>query len=127
MPWKRPKLLASRTTCRDFRPRYNSRRPDDRRVLGEAIVNFSALTASSPRRVRQSNEIAALRALHQFGRLSRAELARKLGLNRSSSGHIIAGLTSSGFVREVVEEQPERRSYARAGRPGIMLQLVPQA
>jgi predicted NBD/HSP70 family sugar kinase len=90
-------------------------------------VNFSALTASSPRRVRQSNEIAALRALHQYGRLSRADLARKLGLNRSSSGHIIAGLTSSGLVREVVEERPERRSYARAGRPGIMLQLVPQA
>jgi predicted NBD/HSP70 family sugar kinase len=96
-------------------------------VLGEATVNVSALTASSPRRVRQSNEIAALRALHQFGRLSRADLARKLGLNRSSSGHIIAGLTSSGLVREVVEERPERRSYARAGRPGILLQLVPQA
>jgi predicted NBD/HSP70 family sugar kinase len=95
--------------------------------LGEAHVNYPALIASSPRRVRQSNEIAALRALHQFGQLSRAELARKLGLNRSSSGHIIAGLTANGLVREVVEDRPDRPSYARAGRPGIMLQLVPNA
>jgi predicted NBD/HSP70 family sugar kinase len=90
-------------------------------------VNYPALIASSPRRVRQSNEIAALRALHQFGQLSRAELARKLGLNRSSSGHIIAGLTANGLVREVMEDRHGRASYARAGRPGIMLQLVPNA
>ncbi|KQT47609.1 ROK family transcriptional regulator [Aureimonas sp. Leaf454] len=90
-----------------------------------------ASIASSPRRVRQSNEVAALRALHQFGRLSRAELARKLKLNRSSSGHIIAGLTADGLVREVVREtpsdQPERAGPGRAGRPGILLQLVPEA
>lgn len=86
-----------------------------------------AAIASSPRRVRQSNEVAALRALHQFGRLSRAELARKLRLNRSSAGHIIAGLTASGLVREVTPDAAERPSYARAGRPGILLQLVPEA
>ena len=86
-----------------------------------------AAIASSPRRVRQSNEVAALRALHQFGRLSRAELARKLKLNRSSAGHIIAGLTASGLVREVMQEETEQPSYARAGRPGILLQLVSDA
>ncbi|KAB0677720.1 ROK family transcriptional regulator [Aureimonas leprariae] len=87
-----------------------------------------ASIASSPRRVRQSNEVAALRALLQFGSLSRAELARKLRLNRSSSGHIIAGLTADGLVREVAADaSPERPGRLRAGRPGILLQLVPEA
>ena len=80
-----------------------------------------------PRRTRQSNEVAALRALHRFGRMSRAELARKLHLNRSSSGHIIAGLTTDGLVREVVERGVERPLNGRVGRPGILLQLVPEA
>ena len=86
-----------------------------------------ASLASSPRRIRQNNEIAALRALHRAGRLSRAELARMLNLNRSSSGHIIAELTTAGLVREVADERPERPSYGRAGRPGVMLELVPDA
>ena len=90
-------------------------------------MNDPALTATSPRRIRQSNEVAALRALHQFGRLSRAELARKLRLNRSSSGHIIAGLTADGLVREASEDPPGQPGHARAGRPGIMIELVPDA
>ncbi|MES0032318.1 ROK family transcriptional regulator [Mesorhizobium sp. M0040] len=90
-------------------------------------MNDPALTASSNRRIRQNNEVAALRALHQFGRLTRAELARKLRLNRSSSGHIIASLTADGLVREAIEDLPEQARYARAGRPGIMLELVPDA
>lgn len=86
-----------------------------------------ALTAISPSRLRQSNEAAVLRALHRFGRLSRAELARKLRLNRSSSGHIIAALLASGLVRETAEERPGRPAPPRAGRPGIMFELVPDA
>ena len=97
-------------------------------MLGmENYVNDPALTATSPRRIRQSNEVAALRALHQFGRLSRAELARKLRLNRSSSGHIIASLTADGLVREASEDPPGQPGHARAGRPGIMIELVPDA
>lgn len=85
------------------------------------------IVASSPKKIRQNNEIAALRALHRAGRLSRADLARIMKLNRSSSGHIIAELTADGLVREVEEEEPVRKSHARAGRPGVLLELVPQA
>ena len=85
------------------------------------------LLASSPRKIRQSNEIAALQALHRARRLSRADLARILNLNRSSSGHIITELTAAGLVREVREIRPERPNYTRAGRPGVMLELVPDA
>ena len=89
-------------------------------------MNETVLIANSPRGIRQRNEVAALRALHRYGRLSRAELARKLGLNRSSSGHIIADLTADGLVREVGESESVRANI-HAGRPGIMLELVPEA
>ncbi|KQQ80774.1 ROK family transcriptional regulator [Aureimonas sp. Leaf324] len=81
------------------------------------------------RRVRQGSEMAALRALHRFGRLSRADLARVLGLNRSSSGHIVAALTAEGLVREVADapDGAERAAKGRAGRPGILLELQPDA
>jgi hypothetical protein len=49
------------------------------------MSDFVSLS-SSPRRVRQANAVAALRAIFARRRLSRAELARQLGLNRSSSG-----------------------------------------
>lgn len=81
--------------------------------------------ASSPRRIRQRNELAVLHALHDHRRLSRADLARQLGLNRSSSGNIIAALLADGLVREV-DETPQRNE-ARAGRPGIQLELAPEA
>ena len=86
-----------------------------------------ASIASSPRRIRQSNEIAVLRALHEFRRLSRADLARHLRLNRSSSGHIIAGLMEEGLVRELEEPAEDLPGRRRAGRPGILLELVPEA
>ena len=86
------------------------------------MSDFVSLS-SSPRRVRQANAVAALRAIFARRRLSRAELARQLGLNRSSSGNIIAELTARGLVREVVAETPKP---ARAGRPGILLELVPE-
>lgn len=84
-----------------------------------------AQIASSPRHIRQSNELAVLRALHEHRRLSRADLARALGLNRSSSGNIIAGLLADGLVQEVSDDA--LRDPPRAGRPGILLELVPHA
>lgn len=90
-------------------------------------MNDFVSISSSPRRIRQSNERAALQALYRFRRLSRAELARKMGLNRSSSGSIIAELTASGLVREVQKDKAGCSRPARAGRPGILLELVPEA
>lgn len=50
-----------------------------------------------------------------------------MNLNRSSSGHIIAELTADGLVREVDEDEAVRRNHARAGRPSVLLELVPEA
>ncbi|WP_288077152.1 ROK family transcriptional regulator [Shinella sp.] len=89
------------------------------------MSDVGAIGAS--RATRQRNELAAMRALHRFRRLSRAELARFLGLNRSSSGHIVAGLTQEGLVREVGALAQARGLHAHAGRPGILIELVPEA
>ncbi|MFZ4215611.1 MarR family transcriptional regulator, partial [Pantoea endophytica] len=85
------------------------------------------LVSNTPRRARQGNELVALRALQRFGALSRAELARKMGLNRSSSGHILAELINSGLVREVSEDLKNTSAGVSRGRPGILLELVPEA
>ena len=99
-----------------------------RAKVGENIVPQSEPLKSAPRRLRKANAIAALRALHRFDRLSRADLARKMGLNRSSSGNIIAELAAAGFVREVFRgSKPKRSGHTRAGRPGTLLELVPEA
>lgn len=76
-----------------------------------------------PRLPDLPNERAALRALYEQGQLSRADLARSLGLNRSSSGHIIAGLLERGLVRETADQAPT----PGPGRPGILLDLIPEA
>lgn len=93
--------------------------------------------SSSPRRIRQGNVIAALRALFEHGRLSRAEIARHLGLNRSSSGHIVTELEASALVREVTADRSQHEANSGpgsgpgrrggAGRPGILLELDPGA
>jgi predicted NBD/HSP70 family sugar kinase len=97
--------------------------------MGRAPTEMSDFTSisSSPRRIRQANAVAALQAIFANERLSRADLARQLGLNRSSSGNIIAELTANGLVREVTGEMPKRSQPTRAGRPGILLELVPES
>ena len=55
-------------------------------------------SSSLPRFIRHNNMVAALQALFDHGKLSRADLARQLGLNRSSSGNIIAELLATSLV-----------------------------
>ena len=90
-------------------------------------MNDTVSIGSSPRRIRQNNIVAALQTIYAHRSLSRADLARKLGMNRSSSGEIVAELTEGGFVQESDESGKQRLEHSRAGRPGIMLELVPDA
>ena len=84
-----------------------------------------SISSSSPRKIRQNNVVAALQALFEHGCLSRAELARNLGLNRSSSGNIVSELAANALVREVAGDDVDRSK--RAGRPGIFLELDPRS
>ncbi|HEY0122125.1 MAG TPA: ROK family transcriptional regulator [Rhizobium sp.] len=90
-------------------------------------MNDAASIGSSPRRIRQNNIVAALQTLYAHGSMSRADLARKLGMNRSSSGEIVAELTEGGFVQELDGGARQRPEHGRLGRPGIMLELVSDA
>jgi predicted NBD/HSP70 family sugar kinase len=77
-----------------------------------------------PQSVRYLNEIRALNVLFREGGMSRADLARALGLNRSSIGNIINDLLADRFV---VERRGQDRApgEARTGRPGILVEIDP--
>jgi predicted NBD/HSP70 family sugar kinase len=90
-------------------------------------MNEHAKSSTTPQGIRQINSIAALKELFSYGQLSRAELARLLGLNRSSSGSIIAELVERSLVREVPEPGQKPNVKGRSGRPGILLELEPLA
>lgn len=77
---------------------------------------------ATPQSVRYLNEIRALNALFRTGGMSRADLARALGLNRSTTGNIIANLMADGMVVERTD-LPRGDSPQRTGRPGIMIEL----
>ena len=79
---------------------------------------------ATPQSVRYLNEIRALNALFRSGGMSRADLARQLGLNRSTTGHIITNLMADALV----VEQPNGgrgENAAKTGRPGINIEIDP--
>jgi len=83
---------------------------------------------AKPQSIRHLNEIQVLDTLLQArGGLSRAELARRIGLNRSSIGSVVAGLVESGLLRECEERAaaaPEAGSAPdQVGRPGIAIEI----
>ena len=74
--------------------------------------------ANSPIR---ANEARALTVLFRQGPTTRAELARALGLTRSTTGNLVQSLVESGFIRENPEGAEEVE--ARVGRPGILVAI----
>ncbi|MFC3704723.1 ROK family transcriptional regulator [Devosia honganensis] len=77
---------------------------------------------ATPQSIRYLNELRALNVLFHRGGMSRAALARELGLNRSSMGNIIANLAADELV---VERADLERTETRTGRPGIAIELNP--
>lgn len=78
---------------------------------------------SMPATVRQINAARALERLLAQGAMSRADLARELGLTRSTASRIAAELIEEGRVIERAEDGAARGQ--RSGRPAIRLQLNP--
>lgn len=62
-----------------------------------------------------------LRLLQGGQRLSRADMARALGVTRATIGHAVSELTAAGLVLETPTPKPER-----IGRPGVALHVNPQ-
>lgn len=70
--------------------------------------------------VRKVNKSVILNTLRLFAPMSRAELAIKTGLNRSTVSNIISSLMEDGLVHETEQQD------SKIGRPGISLMLRPE-
>ncbi|WP_081952367.1 ROK family transcriptional regulator [Kitasatospora phosalacinea] len=73
----------------------------------------------SQEEIRQHNLGALLRHVHLGGPTSRADLATRMGLNRSTILALVNDLTAAGLVRE---ELPQ--VTGRAGRPSLVVRPV---
>ncbi|WP_157254179.1 ROK family transcriptional regulator [Nonomuraea typhae] len=73
--------------------------------------------ASAQERIRRGNLAAVLKHVHLQGSATRAILADRLHLNRSTILTLTGELTQAGLVRE---ETPRRRA-SRAGRPSFVV------
>lgn len=70
-----------------------------------------------PEKIRRHNLGTLLRLVHTSGPVSRAVLAKRMGLNRSTIMGLTAELSAAGLVRE---EHPT--GARRPGRPSLMVQ-----
>jgi len=85
----------------------------------------AAATVSGTEEVRRANLRALLGAVHTHGAMTRAELTRSLGLNRSTIG----GLTASLIELGLVAERPAGGAAsggARTGRPSHLVVPRPE-
>lgn len=80
------------------------------------------MTTGQPPLLRRLNEGAVLETLRKHGPLSRAVLARRLHLSKSTVSEIVADLLRRGLVREVARERP-----GPSGRTATLLDVVPEA
>jgi predicted NBD/HSP70 family sugar kinase len=69
--------------------------------------------------LRRLNRRRVINALRQHGKISRAEIARRTGLSRSTVSSLVAELQSDGLVVE--REEPGAAHGEQGGRPPILL------
>src|SRR5687767_3022592 len=72
--------------------------------------------------LRELNRRQVLRTLSEAGPVSRAEVARRTGLSRSTVSSLVAELQSAGLVVEA-EGAPREAPSDQGGRPGVLIAL----
>src|SRR3954451_19975771 len=75
--------------------------------------------AGSLESLRRLNRLRVIRALREEGQISRAEIARRTGLSRSTVSSLVADLQADGLVVE--RPEPGLAYGAQGGRPPILL------
>jgi predicted NBD/HSP70 family sugar kinase len=75
--------------------------------------------AGSLESLRRLNRLRVIRALRDEGQISRAEIARRTGLSRSTVSSLVADLQADGLVVE--RPEPGSAYGAQGGRPPILL------
>jgi predicted NBD/HSP70 family sugar kinase len=71
---------------------------------------------------RKINEVRVLRTLFENGHMSRADVARGLGLTKSTMTNVVGELLDDKLIGEF----DQRNGRGRVGRPGIMIGLNPK-
>lgn len=72
----------------------------------------------TPERARSHNRVLVLQELYSHANLSRADLARAVGLTRVTISDLVAGLIEEGLVIEIGQ-----RTDVRPGKPATLLDL----
>src|SRR4051812_25023453 len=75
--------------------------------------------AGSLESLRRLNRLRVIRALRDEGQISRADIARRPGLSRSTVSSLVADLQADGLVVE--RPEPGSAHGAQGGRPPILL------
>jgi predicted NBD/HSP70 family sugar kinase len=75
-------------------------------------------TKATHQQTRAYNAALVLRALYDFGPISRAELARLSGLTRTTVGDLVGSLIDDGLAREI------GRGPSTGGKAPILLELI---
>jgi len=88
----------------------------DRTGMNDEDVDERVARGSRNEETRQRNLALMLSSVHSRGALSRAELTRHSGLNRSTVGFLVAELVELGLVLET-----EPSSERRVGRPSPVI------
>lgn len=81
---------------------------------------MSAPADKAPLSTRRRNRVQVLDALRSSGSASRADLARRTGLSRSTISGLITELIADGLV---VDRAETRGAGSQGGRPGALLSL----
>lgn len=76
-------------------------------------------------RVRAANQSAILRMVYHCAPITRADIARRLGLTLPTITTNISAMISEGLVREL--DPPEETADQRSGRKSRLLDIVPEA
>jgi len=82
---------------------------------------MTRLPAGSPQLLRQLNSAHVLRAVRTHGPISRAELAKTIGLSKPTVNEVVEALLRDGTVLESEADGSERP--ARPGRPARLLRF----
>src|SRR5882672_5735552 len=83
---------------------------------GAATLTFPS--KATHQQTRAYNAALVLRALYDFGPISRAEVARLSGLTRTTVGDVVGALIDEGLAREV------GRGPSTGGKAPILLELI---
>src|SRR6266480_1340236 len=77
--------------------------------------------------LRELNRDRVVRTLRELGLASRAELARRTGLSRSTVSSLVAELKEEGLIAERVHQRGPARSSRQSGRPPVLIALTGSA